>query len=41
LLGGAVSEPGAPVVWSTVKMRDSDDIDALGLDAIQETIEPA
>ena len=38
LLGGAVSEPGAPVVWSTVKMHDSDDIDALGLDAIQETI---
>jgi hypothetical protein len=24
-------------VWSTVKMHDSDDIDALGLDAIQET----
>ena len=38
LRGSALSEPGAPVVWSTVKMHDRDDIDALGLDAIQETI---
>jgi len=33
-----VSEAGPPVGWSTVKMHDSDDIDALRLDAIQETV---
>src|SRR2546426_8081547 len=33
-----VSEAGPPVGWSAVKMHDSDDIDSLRLDAIQETI---
>ena len=33
-----VSEAGPPVGRSAMKMHDSDDIDALGLDAIQETV---
>ena len=33
-----VSEAGPPVGRSAVKMHDSDDIDALRLDAIQETV---
>ena len=38
LLGSALSEPGPPVARSTVKVHDRDDVDALRLDAIEETI---